>query len=229
MPRLARAVFSGVPHHITQRGNRREDVFFTDEDRQVYLEWLHEYCDRHGVEVLAYCLMTNHIHIVAVPGTEDGLQRALKPLHMRYAQRLNRQQGWKGHLWQGRFFSSPLDEDYMWAAIRYVERNPVRAKMVQKAEKYRWSSAAAHCGLRKDSVLTDRKIWRDRFEAIGDWSAWLSAEDDVGQLDMLRTHVEKGLPCGSEGFVKRLGESIGRVLEFRPQGRPRRSDDDIKG
>lgn len=124
MPRLARTVFAGVPHHITQRGNRREEVFFTEEDRKVYLGWLAEYCERHRVDVLAYCLMTNHVHLVVVPAAEAGLQGVLKPLHMRYAQRLNRSRGWKGHVWQGRFFSSPLDEAYLWAAMRYVERNP---------------------------------------------------------------------------------------------------------
>ncbi|MDP1605464.1 MAG: transposase [Rhodocyclaceae bacterium] len=130
MPRLSRTVFAGIPHHITQRGNRREDIFFVDEDREAYLTWLREYCELHEVEILAYCLMTNHIHLVAVPARDDGLQRVFKPLHMRYAQRINRAHGWKGHLWQGRFFSSPLDDAYLWAAVRYVERNPVRNKRV---------------------------------------------------------------------------------------------------
>ena len=98
MPRLSRAVFAGVPHHITQRGNRREEVFFTEEDRTVYLEWLKTYCEKYRVEILAYCLMTNHIHLIAVPEKDDGLQRMLKPLHMRYAQRINRVRGWKGHV-----------------------------------------------------------------------------------------------------------------------------------
>lgn len=104
MPRLSRTVFAGVPHHITQRGNRREDTFFTDEDCKAYLSWLKEYSEEFHVEILAYCLMTNHIHLVAVPTTDEGLHRMLKPLHMRYAQRINRARGWKGHLWQGRFF-----------------------------------------------------------------------------------------------------------------------------
>lgn len=108
MPRLSRTVFAGLPHHITQRGNRREDIFFTEADREAYLTWLREYCERYEVEILAYCLMANHIHLVAIPARDDGLQRVLKPLHMRYAQRINRARGWKGHLWQGRFFSSPL-------------------------------------------------------------------------------------------------------------------------
>ena len=96
MPRRARTVFSGVAHHVTQRGNRREDVFFSDEDRLVYLAWLHEYCVIHELEVLAYCLMSNHVHLVAVPASDEGLQRVLKPLHMRYAQRVNRAHDWKG-------------------------------------------------------------------------------------------------------------------------------------
>ena len=136
MPRVARTVFAGLPHHVTQRGNRREDVFFTDDDRRTCLAWLKAYCDEHAVAILAYCLMTNHVHLIAVPDSEDGLHRALKPLHTRYAQRINRSRGWHGHVWQGRFFSSPLDEPYLWAALRYVERNPVRARMVRRAETY---------------------------------------------------------------------------------------------
>lgn len=134
MPRIPRPVFSGVPHHITQRGNRRENVFFSDEDRVVYLGWLAHYCAKFQVHVLAYCLMTNHIHLVAVPEGESALEKVFRPLHTRYAQRINGAMRWSGHLWQGRFFSSPLDEIYLWAAIRYVERNPVRAGIVRRAE-----------------------------------------------------------------------------------------------
>jgi len=228
MPRLSRAVFAGVPHHITQRGNRRDDVFFSDEDRLIYLEWLQAYCGKHDVEILAYCLMTNHIHLVAVPGSDDGLQKVLKPLHMRYAQRVNRAQGWKGHLWQGRFFSSPLDDAYLWAAMRYVERNPVRAGMVARAEDYRWSSAAGHCGLCDDSLISTKEYWKGQVALIGNWQDWLSISDDAGQLEVLRRHVEKGLPCGEDEFVQALGKKIGRSLENRPQGRPRR-DVDQKG
>src|SRR5437762_13869192 len=122
MPRLPRTVVPDLPHHVTQRGNRRERVFFTRRDRRAYLAWLRQYAERWHVDLLAYCLMANHIHLVAVPSAADGLQRMLKPLHSRYAQRINRLRGWKGHVWQGRFFSSALDERHMWAAIRYVER-----------------------------------------------------------------------------------------------------------
>ena len=225
MPRLARSVCAQVPHHITQRGNRREQVFFTDEDRQAYLGWLKEYAEKHEVDILAYCLMTNHIHLVAVPRTDDGLQQTLKPLHMRYAQRINRTRGWKGHLWQGRFFSSALDKAYLWAAIRYVERNPVRARLVRKAENYRWSSAAAHCRLVHDDVLTTNSSWRKQFEAIGDWSAWLAQRDEPQELEVLRRNADKGLPCGSEKFIRKLEKLTGRGLHYRPQGRPRKNDE----
>lgn len=221
MPRLARTVFAGVPHHVTQRGNRREDVFFNDEHRYRYLAWLEEYCQRYSVDVLAYCLMTNHVHLVLVPGEEAGLQQVLKPLHMRYAQRLNRERSWNGHVWQGRYFSSPLDERYTWAAIRYVECNPVRAKMVEEAEKYPWSSAAAHCGLRTDSVLTADTSWQKKFQTIESWSSWLAEGERTEERTNLRRNVEKGLPCGETSFIQKLEREAGRALRFRPQGRPR--------
>jgi putative transposase len=226
MPRQSRTVFAGIPHHITQRGNRREDIFFADQDREAYLTWLREYSEKFDVEILAYCLMTNHIHLVAVPVDDDGLQRVLKPLHMRYAQRINRACGWKGHLWQGRFFSSPLDDAYLWAAVRYVERNPVRANMVQRAEDYCWSSAAGHCGKRIDGLLNLESAWIKRFSSKENWSAWLSEGDETEEMQMLRRNVDKGLPCGSEDFVKKLGAQAGRLLEYRPQGRPRTAKED---
>lgn len=222
MPRQARIVIPEIPYHITQRGNRREEIFFTDEDRELYLFWLQEYCEKHQVEILAYCLMSNHIHLVAIPATEESLQRVLRPLHTRYAQRINRAKGWKGHIWQGRYFASALDETYTWAAIRYVERNPVRAKMVRKAERYPWSSAAAHCRQKEDTVLTKKRQWLKQKEQIGDWSAWLAEGDDVEQIQDLRTHVERGLPCGTSRFIKKIERLVGRKLEYRLPGRPKK-------
>lgn len=222
MPRIARPVFSGVPHHITQRGNRREDVFFSDEDRAAYWGWLGEYCAKYKVHILAYCLMTNHTHVVAVPESEDALEKVFRPLHTRYAQRVNRAKKWKGHLWQGRFFSSALDETYLWAAIRYVERNPVRARMVRRAENYKWSSAAAHCGLKEDAVLTTDREWSAQVRSVGDWSKWLAQEDRPEQLEVLRRHVERGVPCGAEGFIRRLERKAGQMLRLRARGRPKK-------
>jgi len=222
MPRKARTVFSNIPHHITQRGNRREEVFFTDEGREKYLKWLKEYCERHRVEILAYCLMTNHIHLVAVPTTDTGLQDVLRPLHMRYAQYINRQRGWKGHVWQGRYFSSPLDEQYMWAAIRYVERNPVRARMVRKAEDYRWSSAATHCQRVASDLLTSKLQWKRKLDSIENWSGWVAEGEGPEVLSLLRRNADKGLPCGSERFVEKLERQAGKMLAYRPIGRPKK-------
>lgn len=225
MPRLARTVFANVPHHITQRGNRRENVFFTDDDRNHYLNWLATYCDRHKVDILAYCLMTNHVHLVLVPATETGLQQVLKPLHMRHAQRINRKRGWKGHLWQDRYFSSPLDESYTWSAIRYVECNPVRAKMVRKAEHYPWSSAAGHCGLREDPLITSNPCWQKQFSAVGDWPSWLETGTKPEALETLRKNTGRSLPCGSAAFVRKLEQLAGHSLDFKPQGRPRKTQE----
>jgi putative transposase len=207
-----------MPHHVTQRGNRRGTVFFSDYDRHAYLSVLRAFADKHSVEVLAYCLMLNHVHLVVVPGTADGLHRVLKPLHMQHAQRINRMQDWHGHLWQGRYFSSPLDNDYLWSAIRYVERNPVRAGMIDRAEDYPWSSAAAHCRLTTDPVLTTRACWTAQFSAIHDWSQWLRTHDEPGSVDVLRRRAGRGLPCGSPEFIALLERSTGRDLQERSRG-----------
>jgi putative transposase len=220
MPRRARSVFAGIPHHVTQRGNRKENVFFGNQDRKLYLRWLSEYCCRHEVEVLAYCLMTNHVHLVMVPSTKDGLKLTLKPLHIRYAQYVNKNQGWNGRLWQGRFFSSPMDESYTWWAIKYVELNPVRAGMVEKAEDYPWSSAAPHCGLRQDNVITSSTIWNRKFKTIENWSNWLSSGIEQETEEQLRAYVRKGLPCGSPSFIQSLEKIVGHSLKVKPLGRP---------
>ena len=146
----------------------------------------------------------------------------LKPLHMRYAQRINRNRGWSGHVWQGRYFSAPLDEAYTWAAIRYVERNPVRAEMVGRAEEYRWSSARAHCGLCADPLLRTGQELTQAIPTGQAWSNWLSEADEPEKLEILRRNVDKGLPCGSEEFIERLSKQVGRSLKFVPQGRPRK-------
>lgn len=215
MPRIARFVWPGVPHHVTQRGNRRGQVFFSDADHQTYLALLREYTIKHELAVLAYCLMPNHVHLVLVPAAKESLPTALRPLHLRYAQRVNRMKNWKGHVWQGRYFASVLDERHCWAAIRYVERNPVRAGMVQRAESYRWSSARAHCGLRKDALLTAEPSWQQQLKSIGNWSAWLTAGNAADELIALRKNTSKGLPCGSDEFIDKLELSAGLCLRNR--------------
>jgi len=144
MPRIARVVLPEIPHHVTQRGIRRFNVFLDETDCEVYLELLRDGSRRHHVRIAAYCLMTNHVHIVAIPEHPDSLSRLFHFAHGVYATRFNIKHGLTGHLWQARPFSSCLDDFHLWAAIRYVERNPVRAHMVDRAEDYRWSSAPAH-------------------------------------------------------------------------------------
>lgn len=220
MPRMARIVIPDVPHHVTQRGNRREDVFFDDGDRRRYLLLLLEYSQKHALDIWAYCLMTNHVHFVAVPREEDSLAAAFKPVDMRYSQHVNRRLHTTGHLWQGRFYSCPLDDEHLWEAVRYVERNPVRAGMVKRAELYPWSSAAAHCGRRLDPLVTGELEARG---VVDDWPRWLRQGDDEKTLKLLRLRTRTGRPAGDAAFVARLEELSGRFLAPRVGGRPRKA------
>ena len=223
MPRIARLVCPGVPHHVTQRGNRRGQVFFSDADYRTYLAWLQFDVRRYHAEVLAYCLMPNHVHLVLVPSDKRSIEYVLRHLHMRYAQRANRQNGWNGHFWQCRYFSSPLDEPHFWAAVRYVELNPVRAGLATRAEGYAWSSAQAHCNASSDPVLSRDPKWTQLLRRINDWSAWLASGDDQSAVERIRKMTASGQACGSRQFVELLESRTGRNLEHRRGGRPRRT------
>ncbi len=218
MPRQARSVFANIPHHVTQRGNRQSDVFFSNADKDYYLKLLKRYAQDHEVEVLAYCLMTNHIHLILMPSTDDGLQKVLKPLHMRYAQYINKKNDWTGHLWQGRYFSSALDEQYAYHAFRYVENNPVQAKMVKKAVDYHYSSARHHCGLDIDKLISDYDIG----VLTSAYDDYLDQTVDQKSVEVLQRNINKGLPCGSDGFIEKLGKSLGRDLFYKGIGRPKK-------
>ena len=217
MPRHTRAVFSGLPHHVTQRGNHRDRVFFSKGDEKAYLSLLHAYATYNEVQVVAYCLMPNHVHLVVVPRIAAGLHLALRSVHSQYAQRINRMRVQKGHLWQGRYFSSPLDANYFRNAVRYVELNPVRAGMVARAEEYAWSSAAAHCGQRYDPLVALHQF-ADLLPLASGWARWLAAGIPVDALNDLRKHGQRNLPCGSTEFVSKLEGSVGRDLRFRARG-----------
>lgn len=220
MSRVARIVVPGFPHHVTQRGNRRADVFEVDADYEAYLRFLNEYADRRGLAVWAYCLMTNHVHLVVVPEREESLGQALRDAHTVYAMHFNGRTDLSGHVWQGRFFSSPLDETYLWAAVRYVERNPVRAGMVERAEAYRWSSARAHCGLCQDPVLSPE------FPPPGvvtNWAEWLHEGIDEGEtIEQMRQNTHTGRPSGSAAFLDRLEHLLKRTVRPSKGGRPRK-------
>ncbi len=221
MPRIARAVIPGIAHHVTQRGNRREDIFFEEEDRQRYLRLLLEYSTKHGLKILAYCLMTNHVHLVCIPEKAQTFGSVFRPLDLRYTQHINLTLGLTGRLWQGRPFSCALDDEHLIAAIRYVERNPVRARMVRKAEQYPWSSAGAHCGLREDPLLSPlRGLVPAR---TGDWSEWLAEEEDEEMVATIRLHTRTGRPAGDKRFVSALESRLGRRLQAKSIGRPRKA------
>ncbi|HUS91963.1 MAG TPA: transposase [Phycisphaerae bacterium] len=218
MARLARVVAPGYPHHVTQRGNRRQQTFFCDDDYAAYLELLAEWCSKCGVEVWAYCLMPNHVHLVAVPATADGLRRGIGEAHRRYTRRINFREGWRGHLWQGRFASFVMDEDHLLQAARYVEMNPVRARLAETAAAWPWSSAAAHAAGR-DDVLVKAGPMRSRvLEHWADWETYLldsSAEELPVQMHL---HEATGRPMGSRAFVEKLQSHLGRALLPQKRG-----------
>ncbi len=216
MARLVRVVVPGLPHHITQRGNRRQQTFFGDEDYAAYLDLMVEWCGEHGVEIWAYCLMPNHAHLIAVPRLEDGLRRAIGEAHRRYTRRINFRQRWRGYLWQGRFASFVMDEPYLLAAARYVELNPVRAKLVAEAADWPWSSARAHLAGRNDRLANVLPM----LAMVNDWRDFLNSAIREEELRDLRNHGRTGRPLGSATFLDRLEAMAGRVLRPRKGGRP---------
>jgi putative transposase len=219
MPRLARAVIPGVPHHITQRGNRRQRTFFEEEDHARYLELMSEWCARCSVEVWAWCLMPNHVHLVAVPDSAEGLRRAIGEAHRRYTLAVNQREGWQGHLWQGRFRSFVMDERHTLAAARYVELNPVRAGLVSNAADYPWSSARAHLRQRDDGLVRVQPL----LDRVPDWDNFLSSGPQPEVEIDLRKHQTTGRPLGSDEFVEEMEQRIGRSLRPAKPGRPRRA------
>lgn len=223
MPRAARIVVPNTAHHVTQRGNDRQPVFVDDDERMRYISYLRESIALHGVRIRAYCLMTNHIHLLAVPETEDALSKAIGRAHYLYANHIQRLHHRSGHFWQGRFYSCALDEMHAYNVAAYVELNPVRAGMAKSAWEYRWSSAAVHClGTDDTSGLLDLDGW---FEAtpLAEWretlTVVLNADTEVGKI---RAHTLAGRPLGDDAFLKRLEVSFGRPLPSL-RGRPRKN------
>lgn len=219
MPRIPRVVIPNGPHRVSQRSHRDEDVFLSDEDYQRFLDLLGAYAQMHDLAVQAYCLLSNRFDLVVVPKRAESLSAALKPTSLRYSQELNRRLGVRGHVWQGRVLSCPLDRRFFWAAVRHVERSPIRARLVRKAHRYRWSSAAGHCGMWEDPLLSGHL---ERRREVPDWSAWLAEAEDEQVIRELELCTRAGRPAGSKQFVQKLEALTGRVLRRRPPGRPRK-------
>lgn len=216
MTRAARIVVPGYPHHVTQRGNRRMPVFFDDNDYRAYMAFLSEWCAKAGTEIWAYCLMPNHVHLILVPSHEDGLRAALSETHRRYASRVNKREDWSGHLWQGRFSSFPMDEAHLLACARYVELNPVRAKLARTPGAWKWSSAKAHLSGKDDELVKVAPLAK----LAPDWKAFLSGGIEEKTLEAVRASERSGHPLGGKAFFKRLEKSLGRSVEPGKRGRP---------
>ncbi len=219
MSRVVCIIVADAMYHVTQRGNNQQDVFFVADDRNVYLELLHEQAQRFGFRIGGYCLMTNHVHVVGVPKEESSLAKTFGRTHFLYTQYVNRLHGRCGHLWQNRFFSCPMDEDHALQALCYVELNPVRAGMARKPWTYAWSSAAAHCGKGPAHPLLDLPAWRKDMPA----ETWREtvAERNAAAMDRIRLNTHTGRPLGSDAFLGRVEKLLGRRVRPLPVGRQR--------
>ncbi|NCO52511.1 MAG: transposase [Deltaproteobacteria bacterium] len=216
MPRIARVVAPGYPHHITQRGTNRSGIFLNDQDRILFLHTLSQWTQRTGTRVWAYCLMDNHFHLLLEPLDVEGLGKCLHGTTFRYAQYFNRKYGRSGRLWENRYFSCPVNKDeYLWSVVRYIERNPVRAKIVERVDDWKWSSGRAHIHGVPDQVINLFE-WFDKSERT-DYAAFVSQE---GEDDPVRRATSTGRPLGSSTFLEILERQLGRSLKQGKRGRP---------
>ena len=215
MARMARAVAPGMPHHVTQRGNRRQQTFFKDDDYRTYLDLMSTWCGKYRVEIWAYCLMPNHVHLIAVPKTKDGLNLAIGEAHRRYTRHINFREGWRGHLWQGRFGSFIMDDSYLLACAKYIELNPVRAGIVSAAEMWAWSSAQSHILGQDDPLVKARPLC----DMIGmPWKQFLATDVTNPEIEIFRKYERTGRPLGEETFIRQIEDVLGRRLRPRKPG-----------
>lgn len=224
MARLARVVIPGLPHHVTQRGNRRERVFFGDGDYRADLDQISAAARASRTAIWAYRLMPNHVHFIMVPCDPDGLKRSFAEAHRRYTARIHAREKWTGHLWQGRFSSTAVDERHLMAAARYAPMNPVRAGLVAWARDWPWSSARAHLAGQDDGVATVAPL----LDRVGDFAALLQAEEDEAAVMAIRHSRSTGRPVGAADWIKALEERTGRALAPAKRG-PKPTDDDVEG
>lgn len=215
MARLPRVVIPGVAHHVTQRGNRRERTFFEEGDYQLYLDLLADAAERARCAIWCYCLMPNHVHVVIVPSDEDGLRKTFGPLHRHYTGYINARMRTTGHLWQGRYGSVAMDEAHLVCALRYVSLNPVRARLVARAEDWRWSSARAHLAGHDDGVVQVASA----IERTGDFGAFLGEDfDEALTYAALRKAESVGRPVGSKEWLAEMEVRTGHVLAPAKRG-----------
>jgi putative transposase len=219
MARLARIVIPNIPHHVTQRGNRRETVFFGDDDYRAYIDLLRESALKAKTKIWAYCLMPNHVHLILVPGNEDALRATLAESHRRYTRLINNRNNWTGHLWQGRFGSVAMDEEHLVNAVRYVSLNPVRAKLVKRAADWPWSSVNAHLSGADDKLVTVAPV----IQRCPDFASMLESGEDEEMSQTLRKAETIGRPVGRPKWLEKMERKTGRQIKQQRRG-PKRKD-----
>jgi putative transposase len=228
MTRLPRIVVPHAPHHVTQRGNRREPIFFEADDQEVYRDLLAEQVLKSRVEIWAYCLMPNHVHLIAVPSDEGGLGRSIGETHRRYTNFINARGRWSGHLFQSRFASVVMDDAHLISAVRYVSLNPVRARLVARAEDWPWSSVRAHLARRDDELVTVKPV----LDRVDDFIRLLAPDpEDEKQFAEIRGLESSGRPLANADFIAGLERLLGRRIARRAPGpaprRQMRSKDEL--
>ena len=205
---------------MTQRGNNRQDVFFVEEDRKIYLEILQRQAARYGAEIAGYCLMTNHVHLILTPHNDEALAKAIGRTHFIYTQYINRLHKRSGHLWQNRFYSCPLDNRHFLEAMRYIECNPVRAGIVRKPWRYPFSSAAAHVGEPDTTGLLNMRHWQKQTQTL-DWRQCLLKRLPKENLNRIRRQTHTGRPLATDSLLSKLEKKLNRRLRPHPVGRPK--------
>jgi putative transposase len=214
MARIARVVAPGVPHHVVQRGNRGQMTFFSEADYRDYKSCLSEWCRHCRVEIWAYCLMPNQVNHIAVPDTPPGFRSAFGEAHKQYTRSINLREGWRGHLWQGRFFSYPMDEKYLLSAARFIEMIPIYAGLAQKPGDYPWSSARPHLNGNNDGLVKVEPL----LDRVGNWQEFLAVPSSTQEANALKRHEKSGRPLGDDDFIRSLEAGLGRTLFRRKPG-----------
>lgn len=215
MARMPRLIVPGLPHHVTQRGNRRQNTFFSEGDYRRYINFVAEALDKTQASIWAYCLMPNHVHFVIVPADTTSVAALFSRAHRRYTLDINARFGWRGHLWQERFHSTVMDERHLIAAVRYVELNPIRAGLCQRPEDWPWSSIHAHLKEEDDDLVTVRPM----LTQVSDWTAYLNKDEQPQELAQIREHSRTGRPLGDVAFFNRLEAITGKDWRKRKPGR----------
>lgn len=224
MPRIARVVALAYPHHVTQRGNYRQEIFVDDIDREKYLSLLETESKRYGLKILSYCLMSNHVHFIVVPEHEDSMGNVFKYVNMKYSQYCNSKMGVCGHLFQGRFYSCVMDEVYSMVCARYIERNPVRARIVKDPWDWKWSSARVHCGLEEKDSMGVNQLFQYVGLNQGEWRDSIAEPDNAKDVVRIQEQTRKGRPLAEINFVKKLEKKLNRSLILKPRGRPKEKE-----